>query len=174
MTTVSPVRHALHAGILLALLGLASYLPFQVFGVIPFTRTYAVSPAEKARLLEGLDLPDYYAQPVAPLSVDEQQLQARDFLWCRFCHTLNAGEAHRVGPNLHRIVGQPAGTVTDFAYSSGFLKARDNGVVWTPETLDSFLSDPHNYVPGNRMRFAPIADPEQRRRVIARLIEATR
>jgi hypothetical protein len=61
-----------------------------------------------------------------------------------------------------------------FTYSSAFLRARDNGVIWTPETLLSFLSDPHNYVPGNRLRYASITDPEQRRRVIARLIEATR
>jgi len=56
----------------------------------------------------------------------------------------------------------------------GFLQARDNGVIWTPDTMDSFLSDPKNYVPGNRMRHAPITDPDERRRVIARLIEATR
>lgn len=171
---VSPVRHAMHASFLLALLAVAVYLPFQVFGVIPFTRTYDVSAAEKRKLLEGVELPDYYAMPASPVPADEQELRTRDFMWCRFCHTLEAGEPHRVGPNLHRIVGQPAGIVKDFAYSRGFLQARDNGVIWTPETLDSFLSDPHNYVPGNRMRFAPIDDPEQRRRVIAKLLEATR
>lgn len=167
-------RHALHAGILLGLLAIAAYLPFMVFGVIPFTRSYVVSEAELQKLRAGVELPDYYAAPPAPVSAEELELQSRDFLWCRFCHTLEAGQGHRVGPNLHRIVGQPAGVVRDFAYSSGFLEARDNGVIWTPETLDSFLSDPHNYVPGNRMRFKPITDPLQRRRVIARLIEATR
>ena len=171
---VSPTRHALHASILLGLLAVAVYLPFKVFGVIPYTRSYVVSEAQMARLLNGVELPDYYAIPVAPVSQQERELQDADFLWCRFCHTLEAGEDHRVGPNLHRIMGQPAGVVQDFAYSGGFLQARDNGVVWTPETLDSFLSDPKNYVPGNRMRHAPITDPDERRRVIARLIEATR
>lgn len=172
--TVSPIRHAIHAAVLLALLGVAVYLPFQVFGVIPFTRSYEVSAAAKAALLGGIELPDYYALPVATVTAEEEALRARDFMWCRFCHTLEAGEPHRVGPNLHRIVGQPAGVAKDFAYSDGFLQARDNGVIWTPETLDSFLSDPHAYVPGNRMRFAPITDPGQRGRVIARLIEETR
>ena len=171
---VTPARHAAHAGILLALLAVAVYLPFRVFGVIPYTRSYVVSEAQMAKLLEGAEVPDYYAMPVAPVSAQEQELQQRDFLWCRFCHTLKAGEGHRVGPNLHRIIGQPAGVVRDFTYSSGFLRARDNGVIWTPENLDSFLSDPQNYVPGNRMRHAPTRDPEERRRVIARLIEATR
>ncbi|MEO8443800.1 MAG: hypothetical protein ABI567_02210 [Gammaproteobacteria bacterium] len=172
--TVSPVRHALHAGILLALLAVAVYLPFQVFGVIPYTRTYSVPEAQVAALLAGTELPDYYALPVPVVSPGERQLRQQDFLWCRFCHTLQAGEGHRVGPNLHRIVGRPAGVVSGFAYSRGFLEARDNGVIWTPETLDSFLSDPHHYVPGNRMRLAPITNADQRQRVIATLLEATR
>ena len=167
-------RHLLHVGVILGLLAIALYLPFRVFGVVPFTRTYEVSDTEIARLLSGLNLPDYYAQPTPDFPAAELQKQQQDFLWCRFCHTLKAGEGHRVGPNLHRIMGRPAGVVRDFPYSIAFLQSRDSGVVWTPETLDSFLSDPHNYVPGNRMRFAPITDPEQRRRVIARLIESTR
>ena len=171
---LTPTRHAAHAGILLALLAVAVYLPFKVFGVVPYTRSYVVPASQIAKLLEGTDLPDYYGMPVAPVSTQELELQQRDFLWCRFCHTVEAAEGHRVGPNLHRIVGQPAGVVRDFAYSDAFLRARDNGVIWTPETLDSFLSDPQNYVPGNRMRHAPTTDPEERRRVIARLIEVTR
>jgi cytochrome c2 len=171
---VSPVRRSLHAITLLALLAVALYLPYAVFGVIPITREYEVSAQQRQELLGDVQLPDYYAAQPAPVSPQEEDLRRADFMWCRFCHTLKAGEKHRVGPNLHRIVGQPAGIVRNFAYSSGFLAARDNGVIWTPETLDSFLLDPHNYVPGNRMRFKPITDPAQRQRVIAKLIEATR
>jgi len=171
---VSRARHGLHAVILLALLAVALYLPYAVFGVIPITRQYEVSAARRQELLAGVELPDYYATQSPTVSPEEEELRRADFLWCRFCHTLGAGEKHRVGPNLHRIVGQPAGIVRNFAYSSGFLAARDNGVIWTPETLDSFLLDPHNYVPGNRMRFKPVTDPAQRQRIIAKLIETTR
>lgn len=171
---VTPGRHSLHALILLALLAVALYLPYTVFGVVPFTREYEVSAEQRRQLLAGIELPDYYAMKAPPVSPDEERLREADFLWCSFCHTLKAGEKHRVGPNLHRIMGQPAGIVRNFAYSSGFLAARDSGVVWTPETLDSFLLDPPNYVPGNRMRFKAITDPGQRQRIIARLIEATR
>ncbi|MEZ5566371.1 MAG: hypothetical protein R3F24_13110 [Gammaproteobacteria bacterium] len=171
---MSQSRRFLHAAVLLGLLAISLYLPYQIFGVIPYTRHYEVSAAKLSQLMDGVDLPDYYALSVPAVTAEELALRKEDFLWCRFCHTLKAGEGHRVGPNLHRIMGRPAGTVTNFAYSQGFLRARDNGVIWTPETLDSFLSDPHNYVPGSRMRFAPVKDPAQRQRVIAELIEETR
>jgi len=171
---VSRGRHSIHVLILLALLGVALYLPYAVFGVLPITRQYTVSAQQRQELLAGVELPDYYAMPLPAVSREEEEKRKADFLWCRFCHTLKEGEKHRVGPNLHRILGQPAGIVRNFAYSSGFLAARDNGVIWTPETLDSFLLDPQNYVPGNRMRFKPVTDPAQRQRIIAQLIESTR
>ena len=50
--SISTTRHVLHGGILLALLAVALYLPFQVFGVIPFTRAYSVSDAEMQTLFD--------------------------------------------------------------------------------------------------------------------------
>jgi hypothetical protein len=42
-------------------LAVALYLPYAVYGVLPITRQYEVSPAQRLELLAGVELPDYYA-----------------------------------------------------------------------------------------------------------------
>ena len=164
--------------ILLAFLMLAMYLPYLWFGVVPFSVDYKVSEQEIARLLAEYDLPDFYAEPLPPISDEELAAQKEAFTWCRFCHTLEEGGEHRVGPNLYRILGKPAAVIEDFAYSSAFLRARDEGLVWTPETMAAFIARPHEMVPGNRMRYPPAVgyetNPERERRMLDYLIRMTR
>ncbi len=41
--------------------------------------------------------------------------------------------------------------------------------VWNEETLDAYLADPDAFVPGNRMPFPGLKDPQDRDDVIAYL-----
>ena len=68
---------------------------------------------------------------------------------CRGCHSLTPG-MHIAGPSLHGVVGRPAGDVADFEYSRALQDAQ---LVWTPEALDRFLTDPDAFLPGTRMVF---------------------
>ena len=139
------------------LLVLALYFPYLWFGVTPFSSDKVYSDAEIAALLEGVELPDFYAAPLPERSAEELARQKENFTWCRFCHTLEKGGHNRVGPNLHRIFGQPAGVVDHFPYSDAFLaKARAGKWVWTPENMAAFIADPHVVFPGNRMRYPPM------------------
>ena len=47
-------------------------------------------------------------------------------------------------------------------------KAGQGGLVWNDETLDAFLADPENFIPGTSMRISsgPVEDPEVRKAVI--------
>jgi len=164
--------------VLLAFLALAVFFPYLWFGVVPFATDDEFPQVEIDRLLAGRNLPDYYAEPLAPISAAELEAQKVAFTWCRFCHTLEKGGENRVGPNLYRIVGKPAAVVPHFVYSRAFVDARENGLVWTPETLAAFIADNKGVVPHNRMRYPPMigfeVSDERDRQMLEYLIRMTR
>jgi cytochrome c len=88
---------------------------------------------------------------------------------CAACHKLEAG-ANNVGPSLHGIFGRKAGEIADFRYSPAIKRS---GIVWTPEMVDKFISDPQGMVPGNRMPYAGMASAADRADLIAYLAKAS-
>jgi cytochrome c len=88
---------------------------------------------------------------------------------CAACHKLEAG-ANNVGPSLHGIFTRKAGEIADFRYSPAVKRS---GIVWTPEALDKFITDPQALVPGNRMPYAGMANASDRADLIAYLINAS-
>lgn len=87
---------------------------------------------------------------------------------CQGCHSI---DRNRVGP-LHRgLFGRVAGTVEGFNYSKAM---KESGITWDEATLDDFLAHPRQTVPGTRMTYAGIADPQERADLIAYLREATK
>lgn len=89
---------------------------------------------------------------------------------CAACHDLNTG-ATRLGPSLKGVVGRTSGTMPNFNYSQAL---KDKAVVWDANTLDAFLAGPSKYVPGNRMAFPPLANPQDRADLIAFLQQSAR
>jgi len=153
------------------LMALALYFPYLWFGVTPFPSDAEFSDAEIAALLEGKDLPDFYAMELPERTPEELAVQKDSFTWCRFCHTLEQGGHNRVGPNLYGILGQPAAVVDHFAYSDAFVALRESGWVWTPENLAAFIADPHTLAPGNRMRYPPMIGYEMSAERDAMIVE---
>jgi cytochrome c len=89
---------------------------------------------------------------------------------CAACHKLEAG-ANNVGPSLHGIFGRKAGEIADFRYSPALKRS---AIVWTPEMVDKFITDPQGMVPGNRMPYAGMAGAADRADLIAYLQNATK
>jgi cytochrome c len=92
------------------------------------------------------------------------------FLQCRACHSLEAGGANKVGPNLHGVFGRKAGMAPGYAYSEALTQA---SIVWSAETLNQWLARPSEFLPGNRMVFVGIRKPEDRANLIAYLQRET-
>lgn len=88
---------------------------------------------------------------------------------CAACHVVDQ-EQNRVGPHLVGVFGREAGAVDGFNYSPALA---DSGIVWDEETIDAYIEDPRGYLPGNRMAFAGVRNPQQRADIIAYLKEAT-
>jgi cytochrome c len=87
---------------------------------------------------------------------------------CRACHAAD-GQANEVGPALRGVVGRKAGERDDFRYSPALKRS---GIVWNAKTLDAFIADPQQAVPGNRMPFSGLPDAKERADLIAYLTQA--
>jgi cytochrome c oxidase assembly protein Cox11 len=81
---------------------------------------------------------------------------------CAACHAFGHS---KIGPDLAGVVGRKAGGLAGYAYSAALPHA---DVVWTPKTLESWLSDPQAFIPGSRMPVR-LQDAAQRRDIVAYL-----
>jgi cytochrome c len=77
---------------------------------------------------------------------------------CMACHGPAA-----LGPSLTGVVGRKAGSIPGFLYSR-VMKGSD--ITWDEQTLERFIADPQQVVPGNRMPFAGLEDAAQRAEVV--------
>ncbi|HWK87944.1 MAG TPA: copper-containing nitrite reductase [Xanthobacteraceae bacterium] len=105
------------------------------------------------------------AVPAAtPAAGDEASKAGRlVFRKCSACHSLEAGK-NSLGPSLANIVGQKAGAVPGYNYSSAI---KNSNLTWDAATLDAYLNDPQKVVPGNKMPFPGLKTENERRAIIA-------
>ena len=85
---------------------------------------------------------------------------------CQACHSLTR---NRTGPKHCGLLGRAAGGVEGYGYSKAL---RESGITWTPESLDRFIENPFEAVPGTRMGYAGVQDPQERADLIAFLAAA--
>ncbi len=94
----------------------------------------------------------------------------RAFGACVACHALEPNR-NMTGPSLAEVWNRKAGSVPSFPRYSPALKS--SGIVWDDSTLDAWLKDPQQLIPGNTMTFAGIKDSQARADLLAFLKEAT-
>ena len=85
------------------------------------------------------------------------------FIACKVCH---APDKNMIGPMLKGIVGRAAGTVAGYTYSAA---NKNSGITWSQEKLFQYLEKPQRVVPGTKMTYPGMTDPQQRADTIAYL-----
>ena len=83
-------------------------------------------------------------------------------LFERRCSGCHATEHDKEGPKLKSVYGRRSGSVPSFRYSDALKNA---GITWDADSLDRWLTDPEEFVPGNDMAFQ-VVSPEERKEII--------
>lgn len=78
------------------------------------------------------------------------------FKECAACHAVEAGK-NKIGPSLFGVVGAKAGHVDGFRYSAPLKEKAAAGLVWTEETLITFVNAPKELIPAGSMAYAGLA-----------------
>ena len=85
---------------------------------------------------------------------------------CLSCHSFDQGGAHKVGPNLWKVLGAKKASKPEFPYSKAMAATEG---IWDNESLFAFLHRPGKYVPGTKMSFVGLSNPQDIANVIAYL-----
>lgn len=127
------------------------------------TATATATPAAAAKpaadntdTLDGKKFADFKGDAAAGEKV---------FVACKTCHAAEAGK-NMVGPSLWNVHGRPAGQVAGFNYSAA---NKNSGIVWSNEKLFQYLEAPQRVVPGTKMSYTGVKDPQKRADLIAYL-----
>jgi cytochrome c len=94
-------------------------------------------------------------QKAAAQDVEKGQ---RSFNKCLPCHAIGPGAENKVGPDLNGLDGRRAGTVVNFNYSD---PNKNSGIVWSEATFKDYIRSPQAKIPGTKMAFAGITNPQE-------------
>ena len=91
------------------------------------------------------------------------------FARCKTCHEV-AKQENKLGPYLVGVFGRKAGSVEGFKYSEAM---KNSDVIWSEETIASYVKDPKGFIAGNKMAFSGLKKEDEVADVVAYLKQAT-
>ena len=95
------------------------------------------------------------------------------FKKCKACHNVDK-EKNKVGPHLVGIMDRKAAAIEGYKYSKAMIAKGEEGLTWSVENLDAYLTKPKDFIPKTKMAFPGLKKPDDRVNVIAYLKSATK
>lgn len=80
------------------------------------------------------------------------------FFKCGPCHSIGPDAANKIGPELNGIDGRHSGSVPGYSYSDA---NKNSGIVWNETTFKQYIANPQGVVPGTKMTFAGVKNPQE-------------
>jgi cytochrome c len=137
----------------------------MVRSLIPVLGLLALATTVAAPM-QAADAPIRLAMAGKPAATGDAAKGQAIFQRCQMCHTAENGAGNRLGPNLFGVIGRKSASLPNFAYSTAL---KNSGITWTEDKLQVWLKNPQAMVPGTRMAFAGLSNPDDIRNVIAYL-----
>jgi cytochrome c len=103
----------------------------------------------------------------ALLAAGDPEAGAKVARKCKACHSFEKGQPNKVGPNLYGVIGRPVASKEGYTYSKAL--SEKSGETWTYEHLNTWLTNPKDFAPKNKMIFIGLKKPQDRADVIAYL-----
>ena len=82
----------------------------------------------------------------------------RVFAQCRACHQVGESAKNLVGPKLNGLFGRKTGSVEGYSYTEANKNAN---ITWDEAAFRDYILDPKGKIPGTKMAFAGIKNPQQ-------------
>jgi cytochrome c len=82
----------------------------------------------------------------------------KSFRKCLPCHSIGPDAQNKVGPKQNGLDGRKAGTVEGFNYSD---PNKNSGITWNEATFKEYIVDPRAKIPGTKMIFPGIKNPQE-------------
>lgn len=86
---------------------------------------------------------------------------------CSGCHAIGPDAEDGIGPKLNGVFGRRAANLEGFDYSRSLERAGRDGLVWTLETLDAYITNPRIFASGTRMSYRGLSDETKRADLLA-------
>jgi cytochrome c len=117
--------------------------------------------------------PVVFAALAGPLLADGNSARGAELftIRCIDCHSVADTTEKKIGPSLQGLIGRMSGTLAGYEYSEAMKAA---GILWSEESLKTYLVAPRKVVPRTKMNFNGLKQPGEVDDIVAYLVEATK